>query len=789
MMKRQALGATVALTLSAASLLAAPRALAANAAADTGLDEVVVTARRREESLEKVPVSATVLTAKNLEAQGVRDASDLARFVPNLTFDQGTGNTGGSANAQIFIRGVGQQDFLFTTDPGVGIYIDGVYFPRALGSILDLLDVERVEVLRGPQGTLFGKNTIGGAINIISRAPANEFSAEIDGTLGNLHRREIRAVVDVPIVDDRLAAKVAFLRRTRDGITERDAGDPLGNINRDAAQGVLRWKASDSLTVTLSGDYTRLRETSTNLHMVAANAAAPVPALWNLLVALPQFGEAWGPRFLTDNPFSNHDTGLDVSNLDLKGASALVNWDTEPVAVKFIAAWRSQDAFFATDVDHSPLPYLEQTVTDTYEMNSQELQLSGKAIDGRLDWLAGAFRMGEHGHDDYEFPFAPGLFDALSGLPAPLIPLAPYPTGAGGQPLFQCPTAPVGFPCAGGAGNPLNVALDVDQMRDNRIVFASYAAFLHGTYRLTDKLSVTAGARYSRDDKRLDAFGLRRGSNTVSIPPMSESRSWNAFTPKGSVEYQWTDGIMSYASVSKGFKSGGFNGRALSPEEVAQTFGPEKTVAYEIGLKSILFERRLSLNIAAYFTDYTDIQLTSVGASPQGTVIAVVENAGKAHIKGLEFEALAKPLAGLELNLGVGLTDAQYTELNPGVTDVTLSSHFVKTPKWSVDTGAQYRFALNSRLNALMRTDFSYRSRIYQTPNNIELLTTGGTGLLSARLGVETADTHWRISLFGSNLADRRYTVNGLEALSSLGVADVSYGQPREYGVEVVWRY
>ena len=792
-MPTRPLSSAIALILSGAGLAAAfatpVRAQSKPVADDTTLAEIVVSARRRVESLDRVPVSAAVLTADTMQQRGIKDAADLGHFVPNLTFDQGTGNTGGSANAQVFIRGVGQQDFLFTTDPGVGIYVDGVYFPRALGAILDLLDLERVEVLRGPQGTLFGKNTIGGAINIVSRQPSNEFAAEIDGTLGNLSRRDIRAVVDFPIVQDKLAAKVAVLRRTRDGLTERDQGGALGNVNRDAAQVMLRWNASESVKVGLSADYTRVREEANNLHLVAANPNAAVPTLWNMLVGLPKYGEAWGTQFIEADPFRTDATGQSESNLELKGASATIDWDTGPFAVKFITAWRSQDAFFAADVDHSPLPYLQQSVADTYEMNSQELQFSGKAFGDRLDWLAGAFRLGEHGHDDFEFPFARGLFAALSALPAAVIPLAPYPTGAGGAPLFQCPAAPAGFPCAGGAGNPLNVALDLDQMRDNRINFDSYAAFFHGSYRITDKLSVSGGGRYSKDDKELFAFGFRRGSNTVSIPPMTVSRSWTAFTPKGSLEYQWNDSVMTYASISKGFKSGGFNGRALSPAEVQSSFDPEKTLAYEVGLKGLMLDRRLRVNLAAFFTDYTDIQLTTVGASPQGTVIAVVNNAGKAQIDGLELELMAKPARGLEMSLGLGYTHAEYTHLNPGVTSVTLDSKFVKTPKWSMDAGTQYRVPVSNGASLLLRGDYSYRSKVYHQPSNIELLSTGATGLLSARVGLEAPEGKWRVTLYGSNLTDERYIVSGIEALDSLGSADVTYGQPREYGIEAAWRF
>jgi iron complex outermembrane receptor protein len=777
-------GASVAATLSSPAL-----AQSTAAADDSVLAEIVVSARRREESLDRVPVSAAVMTADTMQQRGVRDASDLGRFVPNLTFDQGTGNTGGTANAQIFIRGVGQQDFLFMTDPGVGIYVDGVYFPRALGAILDLVDIERVEVLRGPQGTLFGKNTIGGAINIVSRAPQDEFSAEIQGTLGNLNRRDVRAIADLPLIEDKLAAKVAVLSRSRDGLTERPHGDALGDINRDAAQVMLRWNVTDDVTANFSADYTRIREQATNLHMVAANSAAAVPTLWNMLVGLPQYGQAWGNQFITSDPFRTNATGPSASDLDAKGISGTIDWDAGAVAVKFITAWRSQDAFFEADVDHSPLPYLQQSVDDTYEMNSQELQLSGNAFDDKLGWLFGVFRLGETGHDVFEFPFARGLFDALSALPAPIIPLAPYPTDGNGVPLFQCPTAPAGFPCAGGAGNPYNVALDVDQMRDNRIDFDSYAAYFHGSYQLTDKLSISGGGRYSKDEKELFAFGLRRGSNTVSIQPMTVSRSWTAFTPKGSVEYQWNDSVMTYASVSKGFKSGGFNGRALTPAEVESSFDPEKTLAYEVGMKGLLFDRRLRMNLAAFFTDYTDIQLTTVGASPEGAVIAVVDNAGKAQIKGLELELLGKPASGVELNLGVGYTDAEYTHLNAGVTSVTLNSRFVKTPKWSADAGAQYRVQMNSTLDLLLRGDYSYRSKVYHQPSNIELLSTDATGLLSARIGLEAVEGKWRVSLFGSNLTDERYIVSGIEALDSLGSADVTYGQPREYGVEAAWRF
>jgi iron complex outermembrane receptor protein len=715
-----------------------------------------------------------------MERRNVTNLSDISSSTPNLVFDAGTGGTGGATNAQIFIRGVGQTDFLFTSDPGVGLYVDDVYLPRAVGAVMEIADFERVEVLRGPQGTLFGKNTIGGAINIVTKRPGRDFGGMIEAIVGSSDRTDARAAVDLPVNDD-LSLRVSAIRRKQDGYVERIVAKDgaLGNVDMSAARLQALWTPSADWEVSLSVDAVRRRERSiaNELADVRDPADNPPMMLWNMLVA-----PSLGPDVVYDGRFvgpknATQGTGPTYSDLDALGASIIVQRDFGSATLKSITAYREQKADFAQDQDHSPLRFT-QTMNDNDQSNfSQELQLSGNSFDDRLKWVGGLFFFREDGRDFFDVLFVDGLYEALEALPDAIIPL-----GAG----VTCPPPPgVMMPCAGGAGNPLNAALDYDARFYNDIEIASYAAYTQGTFQLTDQFSITAGLRYTYEEKRLDSSMYRNRAGVYSYPPQHLERDWKSWSPRLGVEYRFSPDVLAYVSASRGFKSGGFNGRATSVAEI-DSYDPEIVWTYETGFKSEWFQNRIRLNGAVYYSNYTDMQLFSL-RNDGGLIIAKTENAGKSRIQGFELETAMQLTDQLLFTGGVGYTDAEYRKLGPGAS-VTLDTKFPKTPEWMWSGALQYNINVAAGTWSLS-SDVSHRSTYFNDVPNTDIGRQDGVTLLGARLGFEAASGRWRAAVFGTNLTDKRYIINSLNQFGSLGNGDATYARGREWGVSLKYTF
>jgi iron complex outermembrane receptor protein len=736
------------------------------------VEEIVVTARRYEENLQSTPVAVTTLTSQALEDAGASTVTDLAAVVPNLTISNTGSGSGGASNPQIYMRGIGQVDFLITTDPGVAIYIDGVYYARATGSAFDVLDLERVEVLRGPQGTLFGKNSIGGAVNLISRRPADELGGQIQVTAGEFNRGDVRASVDVPLGEE-LRSRFSGAWQNRDGYTDRIlVGDDMGDQDQVGGRAHFEWTPTPGLAFDLILDGTRSRQHSANTALMAFDPSAGLAPLWVNLVAIPNGLTL--PIVNASTPFDSSGTGPNVSDLDLWGASLSADWEIgDALTFRSISAYRSLSAEFGRDGDNSPTQYLHtDNVVDQHQF-SQEFQLLGGGPDSSLRWVLGAFYFDEWARDTNDVRLASGLWSALEGLPGPVIPLSPNP----------CPTL-----CLGGAGNPLNALFDLDFDIYNRIESRSYAVFGQGTYRFADRWSATVGLRYTEEEKTYFLFHQRVNSGVPIIPPTTVSADYDDLSPRLGLEYQASDGMFFYASASRGFKAGGFNGRPTTTSAV-QSYDPESLWSYEVGAKFDSDDRRLRLNLAGFFNQYDDIQLTSVSADSTGNLILITENAGQAEAWGLEAELTAVPIDGLYFTGALGYINAEYTELNPGAT-VTLDTEFMKTPEWTASAALSYSFPLPDNAGELaLRGDWSYRSKVYNDPGNTEAISQDALSLFNARLAWVDPNERVEIALFGTNLTDERYLVAGISAADSFGTIEGNFGRPREWGVSLRYSF
>ncbi|WP_235524913.1 TonB-dependent receptor [Caulobacter sp. Root1455] len=717
------------------------------------IEEVVVTARRREERLQDTPVAVTALAGEALESRGVESVDQIAKFAPSIRFDGAAALSGGNYNATVFIRGVGQNDFAIFSDPGVGVYVDGVYYARSIGGTLDAFDVSRIEVLRGPQGTLFGKNTIGGAVLITTEQPKNAFGGEIGGVTGSYDRLDVKGHVDIPL-GQKVSARLSAARLTRDGYGERlTTGDDLGDRDATAMRAQLLWEPSDTVTVNLSADYTRAREHSAPQKLLAIGAVpgfaiGPFMGNFNTYVApglgitAPNGAKSLNPSFLTDSPFTTYGTGPNVNDLDLWGGSATVSWDLGEVTFKSITAVRGLTATFARDGDNTPFTFRETFNHDVQAQYSQEFQLGGESFGDRLTWVTGAYVFRERGTDSGYAKLALGLAPGVS--PPPYSPSAAVYT---------------------------------------KVTSTTYALFAQGSLALTDQLSATVGARYNRDEKDyvLDHRRIRDGGVIAQVSP---SGSWNSFTPKVGLEFKATPDVLLYASVGKGFKSGGFNARPLNDASEVTEYQPETLLTYEAGAKTAWLNRRLILNVAGYFSDYQDIQVT-VNQTPRN----FVANAAAGEVKGLEVELQARPTASWSFNFGGGYMDAKYTEVGSGlaagqVLPITLATHFIKAPKWTLNSGIEYGHDLSSGGRLTARVDWTHYSTVYNDVANDPDLTQPAYDLFGARLAYASPDQLWQAALFGLNLSDERYMVSG-NASSGFGLKEASFGRPREWGLSL----
>lgn len=768
--------AGIAAVASIAPVLPSAQAQTASSSA-AGLEEIVVTARKREESLQDTPVAVSALTGAALETRAVQSVDAVSQFVPNLQFDSTAALSGGAYNATIFIRGIGQNDFAIFSDPGVAMYVDGVYLGRSIGGVMDVLDMERIEVLRGPQGTLFGRNTIGGAVNIVSAQPTEEFGGSVTLTGGNLGRLDAKAVLNAPL-SDKLLTRWMIATINRDGYAKRLIdGTELGDKNTDVARVQALLKATDNLQIGVIVDASRTRQHSAPLTLIdVAPAGFPFMNIYNAIVAptlgitAPNGQQTVNRSFITGDIDTTYATGPSVNNLDTLGVSLTIDWDLGAVGLKSISAYRELEALFARDGDGTPFTFRETINDDEQTQFSQEFQLSGESFDQRLNWLIGAYYFDEKAKEFGKANLAIGTFAALEALPA-------------------AQTFPPGPPATfGGAGNPANRGVDVGVDLYTAVKNTSYALFTQSTLQLSEQWSATAGVRWTRDEKEMELTHRREASNVFIVGPNRVlAKTWSEVTPKLGVEFKINPDMMLYVSYSNGYKSGGFNGRPLRGVEAELApYNPEVVTSYELGFKSAWLDNRLTANLAVFQNDYEDMQL-SINATPDN----FVRNAGKAEIQGAELEVVTRLMRGLDINLSAGYLNAKYTQLDAQLTtlnpSVTLSKQLVKAPKWTGSAGIQYGVDVGDAGAIVARADYSYKTKVYHDVFNDERLSQDAFGLINAYLSYALNDA-LEFGVFGTNLADKRYKISGNSSLG-FGLAEATYSAPREYGVKAVYKF
>jgi iron complex outermembrane recepter protein len=675
----------------------------------------VTAAKTGAVDIQSTPIAITVLPARTIEQLGVERVEGLAGFVPTVTVVQSPGG-----NPQVSIRGIGTNSTVTGADPSSTIHLDGVYLARPSMVLIDFLNIGRVEVLRGPQGTLYGRNSVGGTINIVTRQPTNTLETSVRLTAGNYDKLRAEGAVSGPLIKNKVMGNFAFLLGTREGfVNDLDHPDhSLGSEDTWAARGQLRVVFGTHSELLLSGDYGRFDG-------VPLTYAKPILAK---------------PGFTFDSPANLWEvrTSHLASGKNLQqGASAKLALQLNgTTTLNSLTAYRKSNFHFFIDADATELTLQTSDVPDIQRQLSQELTLVQRTP--KLTWIGGAFFFDEHDEGEVEITVYPMA-----------IQIRPFP----------------------------------------RIRARAWALFGQATYSVSSRLSLTGGVRYTDEQKDLDSTGgvYRLGTAILAIPgsfyDFVDRATYQAWTPKISVQLQASRDTFVYVSATRGFKSGGFNPTATQP---GLAFSPEFAWSYEGGLKRTAAGGRVRVNTAVFYNDYQDLQVQSF-IRP---AVLDIRNAGAATIKGIEVEVAAAPGRGVQLAGNVSWLDATYDRylavVPGGATRDAAGNRLNNAPEWSGSGSAVYELATGRAGTASVRADVSWQSRVFFTPSNDAIETQRAYGLVHLRAGFEPPNRRWEMAVYVRNVRNREYITG--TANVPLPAFTGRPGEPRQWGTQFTVR-
>ena len=809
------------------------------------LEEVVVTARKREESLQETPLAVSALSGDSLSELGMTTIADLTRVVPNVDLYTGNGTTG-AGNA--FIRGIGQRNIGVNYDSGVGIYVDGVYASRAAGTVLDNIDIQSVQVLRGPQGTLFGKNTTGGAILYTTNKPNEEYGGNAQVRVGRFDELDAHVTVNVPLVDDTLLSRFSVYTATRDGHVEAVStgfpgqldGVELSDEDRTGLQAQFRWLPDDDLILDLNYSYSKTDQGARGQNCIVVEGiegAGWQAALQDPNIIVPSTGKT-----IKEWCQENEDLGIDrvtansnpnIYEAEVHTLSFTADWDiNENMNFKSITSWRDTEAGEVNELDAIGIPLLDRTnygnggeLRETVAF-SQEFQLAGSAFDDKLDYVVGVFGFTEE-------------------------------TDAGRT------SSPSG-PFFGSLGAP-NIAFYLASTTELLAENSSASLFSQVDWNFNEQWRLTAGLRYTWEERELsrsfrvpdiastsingDAFSPI--PNFISLPggpadfnpnhgfviaddpdnpgqpdPLADQSlrlDDSEITPMLSLQYSFTDvGFMelgtAYATVTNGFLSGGIADTLDIATRRIYEYEPEQVWNYELGLKFDAWDNRLRINTALFYTDYTDRQLTTVRINPDnGRIAGALINADSSTISGIEIETVILPVENLQITANVTINEGEIDEYNderilaspdgpvpdgcirvsPGQGTVDSCAidrsdeNLPRLPEQIYFLAVQYNWETEFG-TVIPQASWSYRSNVDNCFDRASCL----SGLyevdqeeVTARLTWISKDEAWRVTAYGNNLTDERYIIGGTPLVDVTETAGTVFNLPRTYGVELAYEW
>ena len=715
----------IALAVVQAAAAYSDRATAQQDATDEGVvEQLTITAQRRAQNIQKVPLAVSAFSSEQLSARVATETLDLVRYVPNLV---GHNNTGlGTANTY-FIRGLGNTESIATFDPPVGSYVDDVYISRQNANNYAFFDVERVEVLRGPQGTLFGRNTTGGAINVITRKPSEEMSAYGEAGYGRFDRILIRGGFDLPASEKFLTKFAAFYVQDDGFVDNLTTGETLDDEESWGIRGAVRVLPTDRITWDLSGEV--LSSNGTN---IGDTTGMPFTSFTGIS---KEPGTGAGP---TDFPLLNDLlNGLGLGN-DTNSYSIVSNIEFEfsTLSVSLITGYRNLNQKFILDFVNAPVPTGGFSVANDgdHEQFSQEIKLNGTLFEERVEYVAGFFYLDETN----ETRFA----DVVPGL------------------------------------------VLADRLLGNDT--ESFALYAQADVNVTDDLIFTAGLRWTDETKDVEIETMPNGLASLStadltaagVPTRLEESEIN---PRFALQYSFNDDVNVFASATNGFKSGGWNARATSATAF-QPFFKEEAWSYEFGLRSQWSDGRFTFNATGFYMDVSDLQVVTGFADAMGTVVFATQNAADLRVFGLEIEARAVPNDYLDIFATIGLMDAEYQNIRPDLVGLSGDLDPVRTPNFTASFGGQFTYPIsNWGANFVANGTLSFTGEHFVATNNAPAGLSEERVILTAGIGIEDDEGVWGLYGECKNCANEEY----LEAFFVLPYL----GDPATWQIRAVLRY
>ncbi|TQV73646.1 TonB-dependent receptor [Aliikangiella marina] len=670
--------------------------------AEEGVPTLIITARKTEENIQRVPVSVSAITSEQIFETGIDDVTDVQFHTPNSTLQVSRAT---NSTLTAYIRGVGQQDPLWGFEPGVGIYIDDVYIARPQGAVMDILDIDRLEVLRGPQGTLYGKNTIGGAVKYVTREMSGDGEFSIDATIGSFNQRDAKIAAQIPIVEDQFYFGLAYASLQRDGFGNFiNTGDENYNKDLTAMRASFEYRPSDSLFFRLAHDNTQ----------DDSNARGGYRLTPSLVTAQQPYADIY-----------DSDTSLPVFNdVETGGTSFTIDYEiNDQTSIKYVWAEREGDTYTNIDFDATAVNTFDVPAVYDDEQTTHEIQVNYSAENWRAVF----------GYYDYQGE-ACGAFDVILGL--------------AGITLEN--------------GGCVDTESSSFYGQANIELADKWSMTIGGRYTKDEKTAdvyrfVFLGSVFPEDNE-----------TPIAVQSdFNGSEDWSEFTPRIGFEYQAEDDLMYYFSYAEGFKSGGFDMRANeSVNPLAnEPFDPELVSTYEFGFKSDWFDNNFRLNGALFYTDYEDMQVTVQRAVGQNDFATQVVNAGESEIKGMELEGLAYINDNFNLNFAIGYIDAEFVRVdffdpNLGQT-VDVSDQWVisNTPELSANVGANYTIE-SSMGDFSINANWAYRSKtnIFEIPSTLDM---GSYSLFNIGVNWYHPEGQWKAGLHVKNAFDEEYRVAG----------------------------
>jgi len=714
--------------------------IAVTAISEKVLQEVIITSELREGSAQDTSIALSTMDSGEITERGVSNARDLNHFAPNVTM---TEFQGGKTGIGVNIRGMGQNETIVTFDPAVGVYVDDVLIGKNIGALTDVMDLERIEILRGPQGTLYGRNTMGGTLNFVTKKPGNEFEGYVSGTLGRFDQRDLKGMLNIPLLDESssigsLAMRVSGARFNRDGLIDnRQPGAPEGELETRDRSGALvhiAWQPSEVFNALYSYDNTRIDEEPFTPFTTGVD---PNTAAGGLLL-----GGGYVIGFDADRPDFVKVNGDHESKTSVDGHSIHLDFNvSDDITLKSITSHREMVNSSAADSDGSPLSIIQTRDRNEHKQFTQEFRIIGTAMDGALDYVTGLFYMEEEAE----------ILNSVEVF------------GAAKEEIFG-------------------------EMENE-----NWALYSQVTWHVTDRLDLTGGLRYTDEDKEMFKWGNGldfMGIDVSRADAYKGKESYDNVSGLVSVSYNWTDETMSYFKISTGFQSGGFNVRENDRAAFARGFDEEDLIAYELGLKTEFYDR-YRLNGAVWYSDYDDKRINNFNPV---NLSNFVTNAESVEIYGAELEFLAQLTDVVRVGANYGYTHPdfkKYKAIDPNtMTEIDLSNrtNFPYTPEHtaSVFLGTQndLDFAvLKTRLDVAYKDNYNFLAP-QPEPNSQKAYE-----VVNARVSLDEIQgsdgTEFRVSVWGKNLTDESYSTTGVNILSAFGFAINSYAEPRTYGVDV----